>query len=294
MIQINLLEQNATRRKPGARAAAAPSSGGMGGGSAAGSTLIMLAALLMLGLNGSIGWMVYQSWDASYQKYDTARVKRDKLKAEIAKKQNDSDRIREYREVLNNQMDVLKTLDPPDRILWSEKFNMLANLVPANVFLSKIEIQENVVMVETQGSIAAREKWEKGDQKLRGAQPEKVMKPVISYGVKITGLGLGKDNVEQLNNALNFQRAMTEYKQTDPLGKSRRFMDGFNSNIDFESVEATAYEGEAVNKFIFKLTTVPVGGSPEDTKARDAAVKGKTQVASAETPDTRKRANATE
>jgi hypothetical protein len=175
-----------------------------------------------------------------------------------------ADQIKQYREIVANQMDVLRSLDPPDRILWCEKINMLANLIPQNVFLAEVKIQENVKMVETEQSKAAREKWEKSKNKEKIKEPPMVQKPVINYDVHLTGLGLGKDNVEQMQNVTAFHRAITEYTETDEKG-TRHFMDGFANNIEFESVEATVYEGTPVNKFIFKLTTKPMG---EDSSAK--------------------------
>jgi hypothetical protein len=163
------------------------------------------------------------------------------------------------REVLNNQWELLQALDPPDRILWAEKLDMLANLMPANVFLTDIVVHENLVEVETESSIRARRKWEANDKK--GPRPPVRKKPIITYVLNIKGLATGSDNVEQFDNVLKFHQALVNHQYVDDKDVKRRFMEGFNPNIEFESVRATLYQGFPVNEFSFRMRTIPSGQS---------------------------------
>src|SRR5690606_10492980 len=139
------------------------------------------------------------------------------------------------------------------------KINMLANLVPANVFLTEVKVQEQVEMVETEASRLAREKWENTDKKDRGEQPEAVRRPVIHYDLTISGMAPGRDSTQMFDNALEFHRAMIAPQMVDTDGLTRRFMDGFVNNLDVGSIEADVHEGQRVNKFVFKLRTEDVG-----------------------------------
>src|SRR5690606_36431461 len=146
-----------------------------------------------------------------------------------------AEQVRKFREVVNNQMDVLRSLDPPDRILWSEKLNMLAGLIPPDVFLDEVKVVERVDLVETEQSKAAREAWRKNDNSKKGPEPKIVYRPVISYNLFITGLALGDNHVEQFNNVMAFHKAMIDHEEPARGGETRRFMDGFRDEIQFES-----------------------------------------------------------
>lgn len=218
------------------------------------------AILFMLLVNFSAGFMAYQRVYQAGAQYDKVKQNYDFIKGQIDKKMSQAEQIRKYREVVTNQMDVLKSLDPPDRILWSEKVNMLASLIPANVFLSGVEVNENVEMVETEQSKIARTKWEKMEASKRPkVQPVSVKKPIIHYVMHLSGLSLGENNVEQMNNIMKFHNAMIAYESVDGKGVKRRFMDGFDPTIEFGPIEAADYEGTPVNKFIINLTTKKMG-----------------------------------
>jgi hypothetical protein len=70
-------------------------------------------------------------------------------------------------------------------------------------------------------------------------------------------LALGEDNVKQFNNMMRFHDAMMNFETVDEKGVRRQFMDGFEDEIEFKSVEAEVYHGKPVNKFTFVLKTVP-------------------------------------
>lgn len=266
MIRINLLDQGTIKgSRPGKAAPLGASRSSSAGGG--GSMLVMLVAIGMLAINGAAFFYAWGNVQASNRRVSAIETKVASVKKEIGLKEQEAAQLQHYREVLANQMDVLRSLDPTDRILWCEKINMLANLIPANVFIAEVKISEDVKMVETEQSKKARETWAKSKSKTKGKEPEVVTRPVISYVVRLTGLALGKDNVEQFNNVLAFHKAMTEHELVGRNGAKVRFMDNFNENIEFESVEATLYEGTPVNKFIFKLTTKPMG---EEDKSQAA------------------------
>ena len=280
MITINLLDHSNPKGRPGKPAApGARSSSGGGGG-----FLTILTLVIAVGLNGAAGYVGFSHYSQARERFTAVKVEHEKVKAEIAAKETEAESVRKYREVVANQLDVLNSLDPPDRILWAEKLNMLSGLVPTNVFLAEVDVTEKVDMVETEQSKAARAKWQKMKKadKEKTKEPAIVTKPVISYVVKLTGLASGRDNVEQFDNMMKFHQAMTEYQMVGQGGETRRFMDSFNPNIEFEKVEATVYEGVPVNQFVFKLTTRPMGQDTEKPAAETAApAKTTKKVASA-------------
>lgn len=281
MIQINLLDQAQARGRT--RPARQRKSTG-GGGSTFGTLVVLLTVALVLAGNAGLGWTLYRKVATAAEEPAALRRQIKQVEDKIAQTAGASEQVKAFEEVLNNQREVLRTLDPEDRILWSEKLNMLAALIPRDVFLSDIEIVEVVELVETEESIRQRQAWQKLDAKKRGPEPAVVQRPVIHYDVRLEGLATGRDSVAQFDNVLAFHRAMTSYEMTTPTGEKRRFMDGFVDNVDFNLIEATTYEGAPVNKFIFKLRTVNQGEQPRETPATDVAAGNEanpTQVANA-------------
>lgn len=268
MIQINLLEKTTNQSR---RRVKTSSGGGIG------NLLLIVAVVVMVSLNGVSGWWAFNKVNVA--RTDAMQIKQqiDDLQAKIDAKHSDSEAIARFEEVITNQKHVLASLDPSDRILWCQKINQLAELMPSSVFLDEIVVEEIVRMIETEESKKARAAWEKKPQAERGPEPETVKKPVIHYELTLQGLASGRDNVEQFDNVLAFQRALVGHEMTTESGESVRFMNGFEEQIDFESIEATVYEGMPVNQFVFKLKTIPMG---EDKPAlANEAAEGTKQVA---------------
>jgi hypothetical protein len=277
MIQINLLDPTQARSRTRPAGGARKATGG-GGGSAFGALLVMLTVALMVVLNVGVGWTFYCNVNKAGDEARRLRTEIKSVEDEIAKHKGDSDEVAQFEQVLRNQKEVLSTLDPPDRVLWCEKINMLSALVPRDVFLSDVEIKEVVKMVATEASRKAHAKWEELPKNKRGAEPEVVLHPVIHYDVTITGLATGRDSVEQFDNVLAFHKAMTGYQAANAQGGAIRFMDGFVDNVDFGLIEATTYEGVPVNKFVFKLRTESQGGEAPAAKTPTSLAEAKSRV----------------
>ena len=276
MIQINLLDGTQVKRKrrmPGAAQGSALPTG-------SGRVMVLAAIVLMVGLNGWLGVTSWRGVHAARVEFQAVEQRQKKLEREIAAQTDEAERVRIFRDVVENQMEILRSLDPPDLILWSQKVYILANLVPAGVFIEEVKVNEQVEMVETDQSQQAREKWKASAEQNKGPEPKAVMIPIIRYQLFLTGLAVGQDNIEQFNNVMAFHRAMTEHQEATAAGELK-FMDGFEPEIQFDSVEATLHEGNPVNRFIFKLTTLPMGGEKTPEKNAPASSGAARRVASA-------------
>lgn len=268
MIEINLLPESERKGRVAAGRKPAAAAGGAGSGMEGIAVLAFAAAMTVIVAAG--GLFARAQISAAEQRTEAKRAELRQIEAEIQKHQREARQIRRMREVLNNQWELLQALDPPDRILWSEKMDMLANLMPANVFLSNVNVVENVVEVETQASIRRRQQWEQNNR--QGPRPPVVKKPIITYVLTLRGLTTGSDNVEQFDNVLKFHQALVNHSSVDHKGVKRAFMDGFNPNIEFESVRATLFEGFPVNEFSFRLRTKP--STPTEAKKPAAGKAG--------------------
>lgn len=259
MIQINLLPGTENKGKAKGKG---PVKEGPSGGAFEGF-LILMFGLVVFSAVGAAG---YTSWSSVHEekvKFERLDAQKKAVDKEVSTLSPQAKEIAHMRDVFNSQWEVLQSLDPPNRILWCEKINMLANLIPSDVFLTKLDLTEQVVDVETQASIDARTKWESAGKK--GEKPPVAKRPVISYTLRLTGIATGADNVEQFDNVIKFHDALIANESVDAKGAKHHFMDNFDPNISFETVQANLYEGQPVNQFTFRLQTKAIGGDPNAT-----------------------------
>ena len=222
-----------------------------------------------------IGFMGFNSWAMVHRekvKFEELKAEKEAVDRQTAELSDEAREIQELRKRFTNQLEVLQALDPPDRVLWSEKINMLADLMPPNIFLTEIAVEEHFKEVEIQASIDAAAAWEKGGRK--DPKPETVKKPVITYTMRLQGLSTGVDGVEQFDNVLSFHDAIKSYEAVNAWGHTSRFMDNFNADIAVESITTTLYDDTyPVNEFIFVLNTRPMT-SPEPETTNTASASG--------------------
>jgi len=250
MIEINLLPENEKKgRKRKNAGAMLGSPAGVEKYVVIGTGVIAALLVVVLGY-GSVSKVA-----AAKGKFDSLQAENRALDKEVSELSDKAQEIREMRLVLDNQWEILQSLDPPNRVLWCEKIEMLSSLIPSDVFLTEVNIDENVVEVELESSIAARQEWEKDGRE--GPKPQVVKKPIITYAFLLKGLTTGSNNIEQFDNVIKFHDALIGHEVKQASGETHRFMDNFNPNIEFETVEATLYEGVPVNEFIFRLKTTP-------------------------------------
>lgn len=265
MIEINLLPESEQKTRSSRRAA--PKKVESGGDRH--SIPVIAFALVTFSV---LGFMGFNSWSMVHRekvKFEELKAEKEAVDKQTAELSDEAKEIQELRKRFTNQLEVLQALDPPDRVLWSEKINMLADLMPPNIFLTEIAVKEHFREVEIQASIDAAAAWENGGRK--GPKPETVKKPVITYTMRLQGLSTGVDGVEQFDNVLRFHDAIKSYESVNAWGSSSRFMDNFNADITVESIETTLYDDTyPVNEFIFVLNTRPMtsrepGQEPETT-----------------------------
>lgn len=269
MIRINLLP-GAEKKGRAAGRAAAPAAAG--GGSM--TPLAMVLLLLFLGADGFLFWNGFSKIQNSQKRIDEKKSEQTKIEKETAELGPEAVQIEYEMRLFDTQLEILKSLD--NRILWSQKLNMLAKLIPQSVFLSEITIVENFREVEIKSSVEARKEYEdaKGNKK-KGPKPEVVKKPVVSYTLRLSGLATGTDSVQQLDNVSKFHDALVSYEEKSPKGEPVRFMDNMKPSIEFEFVEAYMYERKyPVQRFAFKLNSVAIGDD-DATEGANAAGEGK-------------------
>jgi len=251
MIDINLLPQDIGRK-----AAKGPSSGPSSGAMAVTGILVVVYAIII-----SMGVFFLSSSQAVASERDRVETLRDDLQAEVEETEELYADLKAEIEVLENQVVILEVLDPEDRLFWAEKLNLLPQVVPDGVFLTNIQVNENVVQRETQASKEAYERWKKIPKKDRpNAPPRKQFYPEITYTVQFDGISYVEDGTDEqrLQKIIDFYTQLQSKELTVPFsGEKTYFMDKMNPNIDFPFVEKTDLQNREVARFTFNLKSTP-------------------------------------
>lgn len=276
MIKINLLPPEVQGKGPKRAAAAGPKTPSPGG-SAAPTLAIALVAVVFFGGVAFGAYYVFSTISGSNREVQDLNRKVKRLEKTYEEK------IDKYREQFSNwerwkdQEEILQVLMPRDRVLWSRKINMISNAIPEGVFVTEIEVQEEVRMVETQRSIKRRQTYETRKKRLMeeykndaakvaaelGPEPEEVKKPEITQIMIISAVAAGVTSNDRFDRMLAFQRALEGYRMQGLKGETHRFMDGFRDEIEFGDMEATVLDGVPVWSFGFRLTTRPMFDAEE-------------------------------
>lgn len=274
MIKINLLPSDLRGKAARETTPAGPAAGKAAtAGIIAGVTALCLLAAFLF-----------------YSKVNSAVREADEWKKTVANKQSvydkklsENQQMKEKWDRMTIQEEILNVLMPDDPLLWSEKLNMISNMIPEGVYITDLEVQESTELVETERSIQLRKEYEdkkakaKGKEGKEGAKedklalpdkaPEPIKKPIIRQTLILKAIATGQDRTERFDKVREFGRRMKEYQMQGQQGKVRRFMDNFQPDIFFGTGEATVHDGVEVWDFEMRLTTRPFGYTPSDAKS---------------------------
>lgn len=247
MIKINLLPPEKIKSKKDSNKAYAPPS------SATPMVTIILILVYIVALAFAY-WVIKTKADDD-KAVKTLTQNRDNLKKSVESKQKQFRELLELRMMLANQIEILKSLDPPNRLLWAEKINMMADIVPQGVYLTNIVVTEDIQEIETDESKKSRETWVKGGKKDK--EPLIVKKPVITQTLAISGVTWHEDADQRLQLIMKFHDGMKNYSNRGTNGETRNFMDNFQELIGIEGTYEDRVAGRPVNRFKLILKTKP-------------------------------------
>lgn len=242
--------------------------------------LTVLAALVAVVIVVGVGYgYMYRSVSKAKADEKQARASFERLeKTYNDKKDRFAEQYAKW-SLMQNQLEIMAELMPENRIIWSEKLNMLSNMMPPDIYVTGIQIEEDVEMVETEESKKEREKWEKEkraiesqddkrekDRRLRelGDEPEVIKKPLITQTLTIEAATLlREDGSDRIAKVIELSRRMQTYEMVNAEGEVRRFRDFFKQStdpnnpliIDTRLMEAQDIHGVGVWTFNLILTT---------------------------------------
>jgi hypothetical protein len=283
MIKTNLLPPELQGKKRKSAKRAAP--GGGGASSPVGFGVLALAlGVVFLLVAGLSAYQVYGKITTASElakKNEKALDKaKKKYKAEYSKYETE---LLQWN-LLNDKKEILETLMPEDRLLWSEKLNMLSALTPEGVFVTDLEVTESVKMIETKGSIERRKAWEEkkkvqakrkkdedagkktaGPKVNIGKKPKEVKKPIITQTLILDAVTpWDEEGGAHRERYIEFQKQMQTFTTKNEAGEVRVFKDQFKLTEDGKNIiinpgvqEKKDVDGVPVWAFQVTLTTQP-------------------------------------
>lgn len=252
MIKVNLLPQEVAVT---GRAAARPLGGPVSGGA-----VVALALVLAYVLVSIVGFLVIYKRIQSDSAVKIAEQKYQKVLDDIAKLEKNFKELKTLRALYENQLEVLNALDPKERLLWCEKFNLLPQLVPEGVFLTRIKVDEEVKEVETAESLRRQQEWQKAGS--RGARPPVVKKPQIRQTLTLEGVAYleGGQSDRRLELIIAFLNSLRSKEAVVPYTKkAKSFMEIFEGeDVSWDPIIGDRVADREVSRFVFKIKTRPM------------------------------------
>ena len=255
MIRINLLPSDGGKRSAASGAGSKRVSSGPSP-----APFYLLLALLYAGAL-TAGWFVYSTGADVKRQVAEASNERDKLKADVQKRQAEFEANNLRSQEIEEKYAVIAALGPENRVFWSEKVNMIAmarlNLA---VYVTKIELQEQIDEKETEESVRRREDWKRAkekDPKLATPEPQPVKQPVINQTLKINAIAYGNDSSQRLTQIRLFMNNLTTLEWKRQSGETARFMDRMSPEIVGGDQVTDVVAGVEVVRFTLDVKAEP-------------------------------------
>ncbi|CAN5228595.1 hypothetical protein BH09SUM1_BH09SUM1_11660 [soil metagenome] len=246
MIKINLLPQEMAGGRGG------PAAGGSAG---SGGAMVALVLILIFGVNIAIAAVLLTKTQAAKAALQSAQAEETAAKDELGKTEVAYSERKLDLERMEKLIEVANKLDPPERLLWSRKLNALPIEVPEGVYLTAIQVTQDVKEEETAESISRRNEYEKTK---KGTPPVIEKVPNITQTLTMDGISYidqGSEN-QRLAQVNQFYRNLLTKKVKLPYDKEpSSFMDGFVDLIEPSPFSTSQLEKRDVLNFKFTLNT---------------------------------------
>lgn len=137
---------------------------------------------------------------------------------------------REEIEDLEYKKNVINVLMGKDRLSWTDNLQMIARVIPNNVFMYRLDLTEQT------------------EQRVRRTGSDQRTEPVINYNLRLEGFAKAEDMDKELKLIAAF---------INSLRANTLFQRNFHPDIRFSSTEKVAVANEVVSLFVLNLTPQP-------------------------------------
>ncbi len=253
MIEINLLPQDTAARTTTIKT---PSENQ--GMVAVVATLVAVYAVIFVS-----AFLIYSNLSSVKNKEESLEADNNELKAEIRDLEDEYKELVDALAVAKNQIALLEALDPEERLFWAEKLNILPLLVSDGIYLTSLEVSENVREVETKASREARAQWAKDKQ---GPEPPRLTQPIITQTLLMKGVSYVTDGTsdERLGQIVEYINTLRNDTATVPFsGEDVSFMEHFKPQIPYRDVRGNRLQERDITEFTLTMVSNPMGEMQE-------------------------------
>jgi len=257
MIRINLLPEKETKKRrrvverPTPQRKVSP-------------LTVLVALLIVAAIAGYYYYGIRRPLAAKHKRKTELELKIKNLDKQIAKIRDSVAGLKAAESITKDMLNIVYALDPPDRILWSEKLNQISDLVPDNVYITRITVTETIKKKETLESQKRRREWAAAHKKRKGRRksattekaPAPVYYPEITQTLTIRAIAYSENESDRIRLINEFYDNLMS--GTNPQAKiSEDFMKGFKGTIEYGDIAPKVVGGRQVAEFSFKLRTKP-------------------------------------
>lgn len=224
MIRVNLLPIEAGKRPGAAKSFKLPTGGVW-------PYFGALALLYIVTLYG--GYRIWQTGKNWKNRIATVQQNKGKLEKRVQAREVEFAAQNATMQEVEEKYQVAKALSPENRVFWSEKLNMLAkSRIDLAVFITKLQLTEQITEVETPESVKAREEFRNRKTKKPGErEPKAIKKPIINQDLTIQAIAYGNDSPQRLRQFNSFQEVLRSMQWERENGTSVRFIDGMRPDF---------------------------------------------------------------
>lgn len=207
------------------------------------------------------GYYVWTMGDESAKELRVQEAKRNKKKEEVQARQAQFEANNLRSQEIEEKYAVVEALGPQNRIFWSEKVNMIAmarlNLA---VYVTKLELEEQIDERETPESVRRREDWKAEKQrnpKLQTPEPKPVKQPVINQTLVINAIAYGNDSAQRLQQISSFYDNLRNLTWTRESGETAHFQDRMANEFEQLPHKVDRVAGVDIVRFGFRIKADP-------------------------------------
>lgn len=259
MIRINLLPEKEGKKRPRAAVERATSPRQVSP-----LTIVILAGMVVA-IGGFYYFAAVKPLKGKEEKASRLKAKEAELDKEINSIKGSVEILKVSESITRSMLDIVDALDPEDRLLWSQKLNEISDLVPDNVYITRIKVDEAIKQRETVNSLRRHKEWMEayGTKKKRArvkgpvpAEPPRIYYPEIVQTLTIQAVAHAENEEERM-------RLINQFWDNLDTGVNEKtevrteFPSGFDGSPQYGNMTPKEIQAHRVKEFSFVLRTQP-------------------------------------
>lgn len=263
MIKINLLPPEVAKRQGPSKGFKIPTGG---------IVPYLLGLAIIYGGAGYAGFVVYKKGDESKRLLLEAQAKKEKKEKEIKAKEVEVAQLRNQQKEIEEKLRVVESMNPENRIFWSEKLNMIAAArMDLAVYVTKMDLTEEIVDVQTEESKREIAAWKaKATHPPGDVEPPIKKAPRINQTLILSAIAYGNDSPQRIRQIVAFGEVLNKFSWNRKTGVKTQFVENMNSQFEQIDQKLDKVGGIDVMRFGLKIKANPQSQKEQKPEAGGA------------------------